>query len=201
MAILISYSSSIKSFLISSVNFWFFLSLLFSTLSLASFSFTTFYATHFAPLGTLILSLIVTTVIALHCFIFLSHNPLRTLLSHRPLGLYLEICAAVPLFIAGMSLFFFPEFESAAGLLFVMCVDVDALAVAQIVRSPALSSALLCQISGVAMVRAMSLYSNLGAFLMFLFTSVLIAVNLFVDNAIYEAKLAEELPILFDDIV
>ncbi|KAM7505317.1 hypothetical protein LguiB_004221 [Lonicera macranthoides] len=168
-----SSSSSMKTFLISSVKFWFSLSLAASTLSLSLLSSTTTF-----------LPVIVSA--ALHSLIFLSHKPLRALnawLEHTPI---LIAVIYTPLTITAEHLSRIPDKHSVSGLLFSIFFTIDVLSVIQIIRQELISYAALYMISEVAVDRAADLYGFWGSCFMYGFTAGVVWLNYWLEQAIKE---------------
>ncbi|KAM7514314.1 hypothetical protein LguiA_003897 [Lonicera macranthoides] len=195
------FSSSVSNFLVYSAKFWFSLLLASILLAMGFFSFTDFYTTHYAPLGTPLLSLITSMIIFLHYLLLVSASrkykcyPLRTApFSKRVLGLSLGTWALYPSQGIGMALFFYPEYNSVAALCFTMCVAVYTLTYSQILRHPVGFRPVQRQIAFVGLIRAFYLYGVLGALLMCLFNSLLAVVNIVLEYAMDDMKLAENHP-------
>ncbi|KAM7505307.1 hypothetical protein LguiB_004211 [Lonicera macranthoides] len=158
------------SSLVSSVKFLFAISIASSTLGLAFLSETNFYNTHFSKFGNFFLCQLCSVIFTLHFILFLSHKPIRNArLLRGPISKFTATAAS---FTFNFFLYLVPE-QSLTGLLFVLCLWIDVVAIIQIIR-PSLDLKLVHLILMVIVTRAISLYDFTSRTLLVLFFCFLV---------------------------
>ncbi|KAM7513767.1 hypothetical protein LguiA_003350 [Lonicera macranthoides] len=170
-----SSSLNLKAFLISSVKFWFAISIASCTLSLVFLSLTTCYT---PGLGTPF------SVITLHCLVFLYHKRFRALMAGLPLS---PLFGGHVILMAAVYAFMFPDM-SLAGMCFLICLTVDILAIIQILQPPICCSVALGAIASAALRQSLVLYGLWGGCLMFVFATGVFVLNLWLEIAIKDSK-------------
>lgn len=146
-----------------------------------------FLHTHFSKFGNFFLCHLCSMIFTLHFILFLSHKPIRNArLLREPISKFIATAAA---FTFNFFLYFVPE-QSLTGLLFVLCLWIDVVAIIQIVR-PSSDLKLVHLILMAIVTRAISLYDFTNRTLLVLFFCFLVLyVQYFLEevNAIQEKR-------------